>query len=891
MASNARLYLIDGSSQVYRAYYGIRTLTGPSGNSTTAVYGFVNMLRKLITEQRPEFVAVAFDLPGPTFRSELAPDYKATRAPMPADLVEQIPWINQASEALGVSILTCKGYEADDVIGTIAEQAFECGVTTAIVSPDKDFFQLVRDGISVFNPKESGTWYDAKGVISKFGVHPDQVVDALALMGDSIDNVKGVPGIGAKGAHALISAHGSLDQLLANADRLAQKKYREALTAHADLARLSQQLVTIRRDIPITFDAEALRYRGARRERCFELFSELGFRSLLSDYAPTITTIVKDYQAVRTRAEFNTLVTELKASGRFAFRLVCETPVAMQTTIVGLSFATSARRARYLPLRHQSLDDCADLNLGQVLQTLKPILEDPTILKVGHDLKFDMLVLARHEIFLKGLDADTMIASYLLDATQTNHLLETFALKQMGYKAITEEQLIGRGKRALAISALPVSEIIDYAGERSDLPLQLADLIKSPLKKNGLEDLYRQVEMPLIPVLVEIEHSGVKIDSAALSTQSQRIENELTTRRKQIFKLAGTEFNINSPKQLSEILFEQLKLQPVKRTGKTRAASTASEVLEKLSLVHELPREILEWRVLQKLKSTYIDALPKLVHPETGRVHTSFNQAITATGRLSSSDPNLQNIPIRTEPGREIRRAIVAKPRCLLISADYSQIELRVLAHLSEDESLIASFKRGDDIHDQTAQKVFGSKSNLDPNELRRRAKIINYALLYGKTAFTLAKDIGVTQQVAQKFIDAYFAGFPAVRRYIEKTLSSARETGVVKTLFGRRRFVPDLTSQNIKMRAATERIAVNMPIQGTAADILKYAMIDLHQKMAHRASVILTVHDELLFEVPQEDAEDIASLIRERMEQVVKLLVPLTVDVGIGENWKDAKI
>ena len=890
MPPNARLYLIDGSSQMYRAYHAIRALTGPDGKSTNAVYGFVTMLRKLINEQQPEFIAVAFDLPGPTFRSELAADYKATRAPMPPDLAEQIPWIHQACEALGVPILTYERYEADDVIGTIAEQAAASGVTTALVTGDKDFFQLVRDGVSVFNPRDEGTWYDAEGVKSKFGVGPGQVVDVLALMGDSIDNVKGVPGIGEKGAHALISTHGSLDRLLACADRLPQKKYREALLMHADAARRSRQLVTIYRDIPLAFDAEALRYRGAARERCFELFSTLGFRSLLTDYAPTADTVAKDYQLVRTRAELDALVVELKAADRVAFRVICDTPVAMQATIVGLSFATSTRRARYLPLAHRSLDARTDLDPAQALQVLKPVLEDPAILKVGHDLKFDMLVLARHGISLRGLDTDTMIASYLLDATRSAHLLEDLSLEQIGYRALSEEQIIGRGARALTVSELPVSAVVNYAGERSDLALQLADRVGRALEQGGLEDLYRQVEMPLIPVLADIERTGVRIDAAALAAQSQRIERELATRCTQIFTLAGEEFNINSPKQLSEILFDRLKLPARKRTGKTRVASTASEVLEELSLVHELPRQILEWRALQKLKGTYIDALPQLVHPQTGRVHTSFNQAIAATGRLSSSDPNLQNIPIRTALGREIRGAVIAEPGCVLISADYSQIELRVLAHLSEDESLIAAFKRGDDIHDQTARRVFGSESRLDAHELRRRAKIINYALLYGKTAFTLARDIGVTQQAAQDFIDAYFAGFPAVRRFIDETIARARETGVVKTLFGRRRLVPELTSRNTQIRAAAERVTVNMPIQGTAADILKCAMIDLHRTLAPRASMILTVHDELLFEVPQPDAENVAALVRERMEQAVKLLVPLTVDVGTGENWKEAK-
>ena len=890
MPPKSSLYLIDGSSQMYRAYHAIRTLTGPDGKSTNAVYGFVTMLRKLINEHHPELLAVAFDVAGPTFRSELAADYKATRAPMPTDLAEQVPWIHEACDALGVPVLTAERYEADDVIGTIAEQAVAAGHTVAIVTGDKDFFQLVRDTISVFNPRDEGTWYDADGVTAKFGVAPDQVVDVLALMGDAIDNVKGVPGIGEKGARDLISTYGSLDRVLASADRLPQKKYREALLAHADTARQSRTLVQIHTEVPLTFDPEALRYRGAVRERCFDLFWRLGFRSLLPEWAPTADTVDQDYQPVETRAELDQLVAELRAAGRFALHVISDVSVAMRATIVGLSFATAAGRARYLPLAHRSLDAGVSLDPAQALERLKPVLEDPAILKVSHDFKFAMQVLARHGISLQGLDGDTMLASYLLDATRSAHLLEDLALEHVRYKAITTEQVVGRGSRARTFGDLPVSAVVDYAGERSDLALQLADRFGPALKHAALEDLYRQLELPLIPVLVDIERTGVRIDTAVLAAQSQRIERDLSNRTAQIFTLAGEEFNINSPKQLSEVLFDRLKLPAQKRTGKTRAASTASEVLEELSLVHELPRQILDWRALQKLKSTYLDALPRLVDPQTGRVHTSFNQAVAATGRLSSSDPNLQNVPIRTELGREIRRAFTAEPGCLLISADYSQIELRVLAHLSADAALIAAFKRGDDIHDQTAHKVFGSESGLDAHERRRRAKIVNYALLYGKTAFTLAQDIGVTPQAAQEFIEAYFDGFPGVRRFIDETIARARETGVVTTMFGRRRRVPELTSRNGQIRAAAERVTVNLPIQGTAADILKRAMIDLHRTLAHRAPMILTVHDELLFEVPGSEAVEVAALVRERMEQAVPLVVPLTVDIGIGENWKEAK-
>ena len=533
------------------------------------------------------------------------------------------------------------------------------------------------------------------------------------------------------------------------------------------------------------------------------------------------------------------------------------------------------------------------MELRAGLERLKPLLEDASVRKVGHDLKFDTVVLKNHGIDLRGVAFDSMLASYLLDATRPGHPLEETSLEHLGYKALTEDDVCGRGAKAMPLAALAPEAALNFVGERADLARQLANRLAPLLATDDLDAVFRDLEMPLIPVLADVERAGILIDGPALAAQSQHIEGELARSSSRIFELAGEEFNINSPKQLGEILFEKLQLPALKKTGKTRSASTAVEVLEELALVHELPRLILEWRGLHKLKSTYIDALPQLVHPQTGRVHTCFNQAVAATGRLSSSDPNLQNIPIRTELGRQIRRAFVAAPGHVLISADYSQIELRVLAHLADEDALIEAFRTGQDIHDRTALKVFGANSGLDTHELRRRAKIVNYALLYGKTAFTLAKDIGVTKEAAQAFIDAYFAGYPKVRAYIDQMLVRARENGVVKTMFGRRRLVPELNSRNGQIRAAAERVTVNMPIQGTAADILKKAMIALHAELPRRdvrARMILTVHDELLFEAPTTEADGAAEIVREQMEGVVSLKVPLTVDVGIAENWRDAK-
>ena len=888
------LFLIDGSNQMYRAYHAIRGLTGPDGKSTNAVYGFINMLRKLIADHQPEYIAASFDVRGQTFRSKMSADYKANRAPMPSDLAEQIPWVFEACEALGVPIFTSEGFEADDVIGTLASRAASHGLNAAIVTGDKDFFQLVNDVIKVYNPKDEGTWLDAAGVVQKFGVPPSQVVDVLALMGDSSDNVKGVPGIGDKGARELIAQYGSLDALLEHAGEVKQKKYREGLLQHADEARQSKVLVTIRTDVDVPFNTEAFRYQGPLRERCYELFSRLGFRTLVPEFAPTASSVVKDYALIGSTGELTALVEQLRAAKRFSLKVITDGTAPVRATLVGIAVSTGPGMARYIPLGHEGFGGGFSLAKSEALALLAPVLVDPAVEKIGHDIKADLIVLGRHGVDLKNPKAfDTMLASYLIDANKSSQELEPIALEQLGYKALTEDEVRGKGAKAIPFAQVPVDSVLDYAGERADLAWQLAEHFRPLLERDGLMPVYLDLELPLVPILAEIERIGVRVDVRSLAAQSTLLDREMNDLSRQIFTLAGGEFNINSPKQLAEILFEKLQLPVMKRTGTTRTPSTAVEVLEELAAQHDICRLILDWRGLAKLKGTYIDALPTLVNPETGRVHTQISQAVAATGRLSSSDPNLQNIPIRTEIGRQIRGAFIAEPGHVLISADYSQIELRVLAHLSGDDTLIAAFERGDDIHDQTATKVFGADSTLDPHELRRRAKIVNYALLYGKTAFTLAKDIGVTQQAAQTFIDAYFAGFPMVRAFIDKTLEDARVSGFVQTIFGRRRPVPELTSRNGMIRAASERAAVNMPIQGTAADILKKAMIDVHAALAAshpRAKMILTVHDELLFESPKEEADAVAAIVKQKMSAAVPLRVPLDVDVGIGENWKEAK-
>src|SRR5215213_4750792 len=847
---------------MYRAYHApIRTAEGTllrnsQGIPTNAVYIFVTMLRKLLKEHQPDYIAASFDLPGRTFRDDIVSDYKANRRPMPDELAGQIPLVHRACEALGVPILTHERYEADDVIGTITERAAAEGYRVAIVTGDKDFFQLVRDGIRVYNPRDDGTWYDADGVKEKFGVTPGQVVDVLALMGDTIDNIKGVPGIGEKGARDLIATHGTLDALLERAAEVPQKKYREALLAHHDEATQSRELLRIHTNVPVAFDITAFRYRGPTREACYELFSELGFRSLVMEYAPTADTTAKDYRIASTPEDVRQVAQHLKAAGRFAMRVLPDAPAAVRAGIVGLAVATAPRQAWYIPIGHveglptsglpadpksvglqNRVDGHANLfdipdddaspplhsapfapstSSSAVLDILKPVLEDRAVEKVGHDLKTDLIVLSRQGIALTGLGLDTMLAHYLLDSTRTGHPLESTALEHLSYKALTEEDVCGRGAKAVSLAHVSPETLLNYAGERADLALQLANRLSPMLTTDQVDALYRDIERPLIPVLARMELAGVRLDAEALAAQSTRVDRELSGRSEQIYEIAGEAFNINSPPQLSKILFDKLQLPALKRNAKTRTASTAVDVLEELALAHELPRLILEWRALQKLKGTYIDALPQLVNPLTGRVHTCFNQAGAATGRLSTSDPNLQNIPIRTELGREIRRAFIADPGHVLISADYSQIEFRVLAHLAEEDVLIEAFQGGADFHEQTALRLFGANSGRDKHQLRATAKMVNYAVLYGKTAFTLAKDITVSTQAAQEFIDAYFAGFPAVRGFIDRTLAEARVSGFVQTMYGRRRLVPELNSRNGQMRSAAERAATNHPIQGT---------------------------------------------------------------------------
>ena len=612
---------------MYRAYHAIRDLTGPDGRSTNAIYGFVTMLRKLISKHKPDYIAATFDVAGPTFRTEIEASYKANRPEMPEDLVEQVPLVHESCRALGVPVLTLPGYEADDLIGTLTERATEKGIEVVIVTGDKDLFQLVCDSVKVYNPKDNGTWYDAAEVQKKFGVKPSQVVDVLALMGDSSDNIKGVPGIGEKGARELITTYGSLEDLLSNIELITKKKHRNALLEHEDDARLSQKLARIQTNAPLKFDIKTSRYSGAKPEQCFKLFSSLGFRSLLTDFAPTAETVTKDYQLICSKNELKTFVAQLRTHEQFAIRVICDSQTAMRTNIVGFSLSDGTHQARYVPLGQSILGSKPQLSLSEAIEILKPILEDESIAKLGHDLKFDFLVLARHGVRIRGIEADTMLASYLFDSTQSTHQLENVALKHITYRPLKEEDVCGRGTKAINLNQVPPENLLDYASERSDLAFQLVECLHPKLKAKGLEHLYHDLEIPLIPVLADIQRVGVRIDTISLSSQAKFIEKNLNELTAQIFEISGETFNIGSPKQLAEILFVKLKLPTIKRTGKTRSASTAVDVLEELALTHELPQKILAWRILKKLKSTYIDALPKLINPDTNRIHTSFKSS------------------------------------------------------------------------------------------------------------------------------------------------------------------------------------------------------------------------------------------------------------------------
>lgn len=890
------LYLIDGSAFAYRAFFAIRGLTNSKGQPTNAVYGFARMLVKILREHDPSHIAVVFDAPGKTFRDEIFPEYKATREPTPDDLSSQFPLMHRVVEAFNVPIIMEPGVEADDVMGTLAKQAADQGMQAVLVTGDKDLLQLVTDRIRVYDPGkgDDGQWLGVDEVRERFGVPPERVIDALGLMGDASDNVPGVRGIGPKTAKALLEKYGTLEALYEHIEELSGKQ-KERLLEDRDKAFLSRKLVTIRTDLSLPFGVDACRRRAPDRHRMAEVFAELEFQSLLEELLPDAADVEKtDYRLVLTVAELERAVAEMRSAGKMAVDTETTSTDAMRAALVGVSMSCRANTGYYVPLGHSPEAMAAvelppegqRLSRGEALARLKPLLEDPTIGKIGHNIKYDLVVLERAGIRLAGIEFDTMVGSYLTDASRLRHNLDEVSLHYLKRKVIPISDLIGKGSKAITFDSVPLDRACKYACEDADVTWRLAEVFRPLLRERGQAALFEEVELPLIGVLARMEQAGVAIDRRVFEQLQVEVEERQRALEAQIYAEAGGEFQINSPRQLQEILFGKLGLKPARRT-KT-GYSTDMEVLEELALEHPLPKKILEYRTLEKLRGTYIEALPRLVNPETGRIHTSFNQAVAATGRLSSSDPNLQNIPIRTELGRRIREGFVpGRPDHKLISADYSQIELRILAHLSGDPGLIEAFAHDADIHAETAVRLFGVMPGTVTPEMRRQAKAVNFGVVYGISPFGLARNLGISNAEAARFIDHYFDKYPGVKRWIDATLNDAAKRGYVTTLLQRRRYVPELASGTPSVRKAAERVAINTPVQGSAADIIKLAMVKLDAALAGTAArLLLQVHDELVLEAPVRDAEDVAETTKRIMEAAFDLAVPLKVDVGIGDHW-----
>jgi DNA polymerase I len=889
-SGKAVLYLVDGTSNLFRAFYAIRGLSTSRGLPTNAVYGFTAMLRKLIREHEPDYLGVAFDLSGPTFRHLAFADYKANRPETPEALVAQIPYAKRVCEVLNVPVLELEGFEADDLIGTLTAKAKAAGFDVVIVASDKDLLQLVGEGIRVYNPVKD-QFLDSDGVERVFGVRPGQVRDVLALCGDASDNIPGVEGIGEKGAKDLIRRFGSLEATLAAASTLERKSYREGLLAQAEVARLSLDLATIRLDVPVPFEAEAFRMRKADEAAARDLFLSLEFTGLVRETPPAVRATDAAHEVILAPADLERAVADLKEGKVFALNLERDHREPMRAGLVGIALAGARGRRVYVPLGHRGLGAPGQIGRDDALRLVRPLLAETDLVRVGHNVKPDLVLLARLGVEIGAFSFDTMLAGYLLNPSRRSQSLEVVAQETAGLWVPAYEELLGSGSHGVPMAEVAVDRAGDLACARVGAILAIRDRLAESLRDDGLLPMFADLELPLAGVLADMERAGVRIDVGFLGGLSASWEADLSRLTSEIHALAGREFNINSPKQLGEILFGDQGLRPGRRTEKTKSLSTSVEVLEDLAGSHPLPRAILDYRSLQKLKSTYVDALPLLVEPQTGRVHTSFNQAVAATGRLSSSDPNLQNIPIRTERGRQIRRAFIPADGCLLISADYSQIELRVLAHLCGDPALVEAFRSGEDIHRRTAAEVFGVLPDLVTDEMRRRAKAVNFGILYGMGPQRLARDQGLSLKEAVSFIDRYFGRFSKVKEYIDRTIAAAESEGRVRTLFNRVRYLPELQGSNRNARQQAVRASVNTTIQGTAADLIKMAMVRLAGLLKERGSgarMLLQVHDELVLEVPETESRPVASWTRETMETIHPLAVPLVVDLHAGRNWLD---
>lgn len=889
--SRPSLYLVDGTAYVYRAFHAIRGLHNSRGVPTNAVYGFTRMIQKLIAEKKPDRLAIVFDAPGPTFRHERYSDYKANRPPMPEELVAQLPLIDAVVKGYCLPLLQISGFEADDVIGTLARCGEAAGYDVVMVTGDKDFKQLVTAHSVIWDPMKERT-IDPAAIEAESGLTPGQIIDVMGLSGDSADNVPGVAGVGPKTAIRLIAEHADMDGVYAAIEKVKGPKLREKLEKSKPLAYLSRELVTIRTDVPLTVAPGQLTIGEPDREALATLFQDLGFRQLHSEVSQQVQRKQKKYHVVYKDSELKALIQRLEGSERFALDTETTATDPMRARLVGLSFALKTDEAYYIPCAHAYPNVPEQLDLTTVLAQLRPVLENAAIGKIGQNIKYDWLVLSRHGIELKGIAFDTMLASYLIQPISRAHNLDQIALDYLGHKTITFAEVAGKGKNALRFDQVPIEHAVPYACEDADITLAAAEILEPLVKEQGLSQLMQDVELPLVGVLKRIEQVGMCVDTEALRSLSKEFAKQLQSIENDIYTAAGEFFNINSPKQLGVILFEKLGLPVQKKTRKKTGYSTDVEVLTKLAADHELPALILRHRSLTKLKSTYTDALLEMIHPETGRIHTSFNQTVAATGRLSSSDPNLQNIPIRTEEGRRIRQAFIPRPGWHLLSADYSQIELRILAHISEDPLLIEAFLRDKDIHAQTAAEVFQVFPEMINDELRRRAKAVNFGIIYGISAFGLAKQLGISRAMAQTTIKHYFARYKGVRKYMDQVVEQARQTKMVTTLLGRTRPLPDIDAANRNVREFAQRTAINTPIQGSAADLIKMAMIHIDAKLRHsgmQTTMLLSVHDEIVFETPPEELEQAQQLVVAEMESVFSLRVPLKVNAAVGANWDEA--
>ncbi len=897
------LVLVDGSSYLYRAFYALPPLTNTRGEPTGAVYGVLNMLRKLLADTDPDYLAVVFDAKGKTFRDELFEQYKAQRPPMPDDLQSQIEPLHEAVAASGLPHLIVDGVEADDVIGTLARQAAALGMPVLISTGDKDMAQLVDERVTLINTM-SGTLLDRQGVVDKFGIPPERIVDYLALVGDSSDNIPGIPKVGPKTAVKWLQAYGTLDEIIAHAEAITGK-VGENLRAHLEQLPLARRLATIHCAVPLDVGPTDLQRRAPDVAHLKALYQRLEFKTWLrqlseSGEAETVNQALPEppvvdragYETVLTQEAFDTWLARLREAELVAFDTETTSLDYMQAEIVGVSFAVAPGQGAYVPVAHDYLDAPAQLSREAVLAALRPLLEDEAKPKVGHHLKYDMNVLANYDITLRGLRFDTMLESYVLNSTASRHDMDSLALKYLGHPTITYEDVAGKGAKQLTFNQVPLAQAAPYAAEDADVTLRLHQVLWPQLNAEAdLTRLFEEIEMPLVPVLSRIERRGVLVDVEMLRQQSQELTAEMATLEARAHAAAHGPFNLSSPKQIQEILYTQLNLPVTQKTPKGQP-STSESALQELAAEHALPQLILDYRALAKLKSTYTDRLPEQVNPRSGRVHTSYHQAVAATGRLSSSEPNLQNIPIRSPQGRRIRQAFVAPPGCRIVAADYSQIELRIMAHLSGDERLLQAFASGADIHRATAAEIFAVPPEHVTAEQRRHAKAINFGLIYGMSAFGLARQLGLERGAAQEYMDLYFARYPGAKTFMDRMREQAREQGYVATLFGRRLYLPEIRSRQAQRRQYAERAAINAPMQGTAADIMKLAMLRVDewlQDSGTGAKMIMQVHDELVFEVAAEEVEAAVPVIERCMSEVASLAVPLVVDVGVGANWDQA--